>query len=395
MKITFIVTKLNLNGGGENHDVMMKARALQEMGHEINVATAFSNLNDMPAAMPFNILKEQAPRGGLLALQIFIVRVLKKYQAQTDVFYLVGSSFLFGGGWYRLFCGSSKPVVADLNGYADYIEGYYKKEPLYPIVYLPWRRNLRQKIKHVARIWLERSLGVFLINRLDAIVFMTKTIAHYYERAGVNKDKSAVIPSFMDIKSPKIQVLQNNPFVKFSKDAFHILCVGRFHVDKGIDLLIKAFSGYSCPNAILHLVGDGPEKIVLEEMVNKNGLDKKIKFYPWQKSDEVVAFYQHANLFVHPARLPEPMVRTVIEAMSFGLPLVVSNTSRESWLNEVAKVFTLGDTGDLRAKIEQACADKIFLDRAGVNCKIRAREFDYRKHAPALSWLLTEFYNGA
>ena len=387
MKITFIITKLDINGGGENLDILMKIRALQEAGHEISVVTAFSNLNYIPSAMSFNVFEEQAPRGGLLVLQIFIVKILKKYAAQTDVFYLVGSSFLFGAGWYRL--GKSRPVVADLNGYADYVEVYYKKEPLYPKSYLPWRKNLRRNLKHAIRIYIERFLGVFLINRFDAIIFMTETIARYYQRVGVRRNKASVIPSFMDLKVLTSRLALDNPFLKFSKDSFNILCVGRFHIDKGMDLLIEAFSGVNFPNAKLHLVGDGPEKAVLEKIVKEKGLSDKVKFYPWHTVDGLAAFYKHADLFVHPARLPEPMVRTVVEAMSFGLPLVVTDTSSEPWVaEEVAKTFKLGDVADLRIKIETACQDKDFLVKARLMAEQRGKEFDYRNYVNQLSGIL-------
>lgn len=389
MKICFVITKLNINGGGENHDVIMKVRALQEKGHEVVVVTIFSTFNNIPKDINVCIIEEQAKTIGLLGLQIFIVRLLKKHAPRTDVFYLVGSSFIFGGGWYRIFTKNSKPIVADLNGYVDFVEAYYKKESLYPSAYLPHTQSLLRKVKYQARILLERSLGVYLINHLDAIVIMTKTIAQYYIRAGIKKDKVTIIPSFQDIRALQQEPLQSNPFSQYPENTFHILCAGRIHIDKGVDILIEAFSQCRCQNAILHIVGDGPEKVALEEIVNKKGLSEKVKFYPWQKVDRLVAFYQHADLFVHPARLPEPMVRTTLEAMSFGLPLVVTATSSEHWVaKEVAKMFVLGDVLDLRTKVEAAYRDKFFLENARIRGKKRAIEFDYRQHIPCLNDML-------
>lgn len=389
MRITFIVTKLNFNGGGENHDVIMKIRALQEKGHVITVVTVFSKLNNIPKGVSFRVIEEQPPSNKLIGLQIFIVGIFKKYASQTDIFYLIGSSFVFGGGWYRLAAKTSKPVVADLNGYADYVEGYYKKAPLYPADRLPWERSWRSKLKHQIRIWLERWLGVYLINRLDAIIFMTGTIAQYYFRVGVKKDKATIVPSFQDIKAWQAKLLESNPFPESSEKTFNILCLDRFHLDKGIDLLIKAFERCHSIDAKLHLVGNGPEFDNLIFLIKKKKLGEKVKFYPWQTADQLVAFYQHADLFVHPARLPEPLARTTIEAMSFGCPLVVSSTSSEDWVaKEVAKTFVLGDVTDLTNKIIAAYNDKSFLQSARVRGKIRAEELDYRRHINQLNNVL-------
>ncbi|MDD4271845.1 MAG: glycosyltransferase family 4 protein [Patescibacteria group bacterium] len=393
MRITFIVTKLNFTGGGENHDIIIKIRGLKERGHEVTVVTTFSKSNSIPPDINFQLIEEQKPGNGLLSLQFFIANILKKHAPGTDVFYLINSSFLFGAGWYRLSVRGSKPVVADLNGYADFVETYYKKEPLYPLARIPFKQSLLRKIKHWFRILLERSIGVYLTNRLDAIVIMTKTIAQHYARAGVKQDKITIIPSPHDILALSKQPLQDNPFFKYPKNIFHILFTGRFHFDKGVDILIKAFSQCDCPGAMLHLVGDGPEKAALEEMVNKAGLSERVKFYSWREPGKLIPFYQHASLFVHTARLPEPLIRTTVEAMAFGLPLVATDTCGEDWFKEVAKTFPLGDISACAKAIEAAYSDNNFRVMAKANGIKRAKEFDYRQQIINLDNILTCVYD--
>ena len=72
MKIIFIVTKLNFIGGGENHDIIIKIRGLQERGHEVTVVTTFSKSNNIPSNITFRVIEEQVLGNGLLGLQIFI-----------------------------------------------------------------------------------------------------------------------------------------------------------------------------------------------------------------------------------------------------------------------------------------------------------------------------------
>lgn len=378
MKIIIVTNKLNLNGGGENHDVMIRVRGLKERGHEATVLTIFSNLNNFPEDLPFRIIEEQAPSLRLLSLQAFMVGILKKYGSETDVFYLIGSSALFAGGWYRRFIKGSKPVVGDINGYLDFVQTY-KKTPLYPLGHLNQGQSYAQKAKYFFRVMLERSLGVYFINRLDALVFMTKRVVSYHSRAGVKNSKITVIPSFHDINALQNKPLEPNPFIKYPPDTFNIVCSGRLHLDKGVDILIRAFAKCSCPGAILHIIGEGPEKENLKKLAEELNLNDKVVFHPWQKPEGLVKFYQHARLFVYPGRLPEAMVRATTEAMALGLPLVLPDTSVEDWAAlGVAKIFKNGDSEALRLKLEEAYRDKEFINQAGIYGKKLAPEFDYR-----------------
>ena len=238
---------------------------------------------------------------------------------------------------------------------------------------------------------MERLIGVRLLNNFDAIVIMTKTLAGYYIRAGVRPDKITVIPSFQDIIAFQNQPLQNNPFSQYPKNAFHILFTGRLYIDKGADILIDALAKFSRPDCILHIVGEGEQKSELVKRVRELGLASVIKFYPWQSLHDLAGFYQHAHLFVHPGRLPEPLVRTTIEAMAFGLPLIVTDTSVEKWLaQEVAKVFKLGDSADLAAKIMDAYQDKQWQKAAAINGRQRALNFDFRGLIPLLDRTIIE-----
>lgn len=388
MNVTFIVTKLDLNGGGEKFDILLTAQALQENGHRVRVITVFSELNNISQAVNFSVSEERAKSKGLIALQILVVRILKKYAAQTDIFYLIGSSFIFGSGWYRLFTSHSKPVVAHLNGYANFAEAYFKQAPLWPPKYLNDATGLVRGAKHKIRLFLERSIGVYLVNKLDAITIMSEATAYYYRRAGIRPAKISILYSFHDIATLQKEATRQNPFLKFPSTAFHILSVGRIYIDKGVDFLVKAFAEARLPNAILHIIGAGPQKNELENFVNKQGLSHAIKFYPWQDHDTLIAFYQYSRLFVYPARLPESMVRTSVEAMALGVPLVVPDTGAAAWIPEVAKIFKNGDAADLRAQLEAAYSDIKFQNTAAERGKKLALKFDYRRSINQLDQIL-------
>jgi glycosyltransferase involved in cell wall biosynthesis len=391
MKIIVIMNKLNMSGGGENHDVYMKVRALQERGHDVVFVTMFSEHNNIPKDFSIPVIPEHASGRGVLGLQRYIVAILKKYAAQTDIFYVVSNTFMIGAGWYcmRARRHKRKPVVIDINGYAGFVQDYYKKEPLYPRASTSYEKNMISRIKHAARIVIERTLGVYLVNHIDSIIMISRATASYYIHAGVHEHKITVILGFHDIEALQKIPLQHNPFVGSTPGIRHILCTGRLHIDKGFDLLLDAVARLKGSAIMVHIIGDGPEKDRLMTQVAALQIGSMVTFYPWCRPDELVAFYQHADLFAYPGRLPDVMVRVTVEAMACGLPLILPDGSAEDWeALGVAKVFSNGDSVDLSQKIRAALEDSLFQKNASRTGVQKAKDFDYRTLAVSLEKLL-------
>lgn len=75
------------------------------------------------------------------------------------------------------------------------------------------------------------------------------------------------------------------------------------------------------PNARLWLVGDGPDRTLLEELAASLGLSDKIVF--WGKRDDIPALLAGMDRFVLPSH-HEGMSIALIEAQASGLPCIVS-----------------------------------------------------------------------
>lgn len=73
---------------------------------------------------------------------------------------------------------------------------------------------------------------------------------------------------------------------------------------KGIDLLIKSYNIFekTHPNSILIIAGEGPEKKKLQLLVNKFGLQEKIKLLGYISDVEKFSFMKQSKFFVLPSR---------------------------------------------------------------------------------------------
>jgi glycosyltransferase involved in cell wall biosynthesis len=115
-------------------------------------------------------------------------------------------------------------------------------------------------------------------------------------------------------------------------DVFLILFVGRLIRLKGADLLLKAFSMIEKPkNARLWLVGDGPERIVLEDLSRRLGIEQSVNFMGHIDHDKLPDIYAAADLFVIPSREligvgREGQGTVLLEAMAASCPVIGSDS---------------------------------------------------------------------
>src|SRR4030042_2168673 len=107
----------------------------------------------------------------------------------------------------------------------------------------------------------------------------------------------------------------------FFKDHIPIvIAIGRLARQKGFDTLIKAFS-LVIPkvNARLIMLGDGPERESLEEMVKDLGLIDKVSFAGFQNNP--YKFLSRADVFVLSSNY-EGLPMVILEAMACGAPII-------------------------------------------------------------------------
>jgi glycosyltransferase involved in cell wall biosynthesis len=119
--------------------------------------------------------------------------------------------------------------------------------------------------------------------------------------------------------------------------------VGRLVPVKGQRDLIQAFSKFlpSCPQAILHIIGDGPEKEPLTTLIKELDLENKVCLLG--SKNDVPQRLSEYDCFIFPSH-SEGFSGSVVEAMFAGLPVLASDIP----VNK--EVITHIDTGYLFEK---------------------------------------------
>ncbi|MFC7114614.1 glycosyltransferase family 4 protein [Natronoarchaeum sp. GCM10025703] len=161
-----------------------------------------------------------------------------------------------------------------------------------------------------------KTIGRWTFNQADVVFCYTEEDRERVQEYGVS--------TRIEVVSNGIDIERFTPHGRASEKIDHrgpvILFVGRLVEGKRPQDAVKAISKLSNEKDIkLYLIGDGPMRSDLEKIA-----DKKIEFLGQLAYDEMCKIYRSGDVLVLPSRA-EGLPRTVLEAMSSGIPVVVSD----------------------------------------------------------------------
>lgn len=135
-----------------------------------------------------------------------------------------------------------------------------------------------------------------------------------------------------------------------------IFSCGRLIYYKGFDVLIEA-AKYISDNAIIHISGTGPLKEILQQKIDENLLNDKVKLLGRLSDEELEKEYSNCYLYCFPSVERGEMTGMVqFEALSYGKPIVSYNIPRSG-----APTFNIEGVTGFKVPVydEKALADKI------------------------------------
>ncbi|KAA6431459.1 glycosyltransferase family 4 protein [Dyadobacter flavalbus] len=219
-----------------------------------------------------------------------------------------------------------KPTVLNITGYFDWAQVllmFYARIRGVKVVLSSESSSADHN-----RSALKERLKSFIVNRANAFFCFGRTSAQYLESLGVNPAaimvRNAAVIDEDTVRTrydlAKKQVGNENLIRKF-------IFTGRLAPEKNLSLLIRAFYNVQPINSgswQLLLVGDGPERDLLENLTKSLNLSGKVTFaggFPWYKVPEWLA---KSDVLVLPSK-SEPWGLVVNEAMTCGMPVLVSD----------------------------------------------------------------------
>jgi glycosyltransferase involved in cell wall biosynthesis len=130
-----------------------------------------------------------------------------------------------------------------------------------------------------------------------------------------DNDKLFFIPSGITMEPLDLKLIEKK-FDSFRKDKINITIVSRLVKRKHIDKVLLAL-GKVKGNFICNIIGDGPEYDNLINLVNKNLLKEKVKFWGYQNHEKIKKILEKSHIFILISEW-ETFGLVYIEAMSQG-----------------------------------------------------------------------------
>ncbi|CNH13162.1 glycosyltransferase family 4 protein [Yersinia pekkanenii] len=187
-------------------------------------------------------------------------------------------------------CDTKMSLLAKLSGYKNIIAiEHFEYDVINPI------------LKYIRKI---------IYRKISAVVTLTNEDADKYSWLPKNKHK--IIPNIVEIPEKKI-------FESDKKN--NVLAVGRFVEQKGFDLLLAAWAKIPTQDWSLTIVGDGPDKPLLEKFIKEKNLTN-VYLEPF--TDNIGKYYEQAKIFVLSSRY-EGLGMVLIEALAYSLPCISFN----------------------------------------------------------------------
>ncbi len=229
------------------------------------------------------------------------------------------------------------PDVVHINsewtiGYFGALYAHHKKIPFVFTFHTMWEDYLANYISFLPEFTLRkigRNVVKYYLKRADMIIAPTKRIASVVEDYGIEK-KPVIIPTGIpdDSYRPSIGrslLIQARLFRKFPhlKGKKILLFVGRIVKEKNLSFLYDVLEMVQKkqPRTALLFVGGGPYLQELQEVAGERGLSQSVAFPGYMNSEDLIYFYNMAQVFVFPSKT-ETQGLVTVEAMLLGLPVV-------------------------------------------------------------------------
>ena len=178
------------------------------------------------------------------------------------------------------------------------------------------------RLKYVLRAQVERAN----LRRSQAVIVLSEQSRGEAATLGYPAAKIRKLAGGVDVE--RFVVTADRSAVRsglgLPDDRFILFSVRRLAPRMGLDNLIKAMPSVAArhPKALLLIGGKGPEAGRLAALVEELGLRAHVRLTGFIPDDQLVSYYQAADLFVLPTVALEGFGLVTTEALACGVPVV-------------------------------------------------------------------------
>ena len=206
---------------------------------------------------------------------------------------------------------------------------------------------------------------------MDGIIVSNKTQFDEIKK----KFKGKLFKSYLWVNLPKISITKSKMKKKLNlpRKNFIFGSIGRFHPQKGFDILINCFQKLNLKNCTLILIGNGHKEYVKLETDSNN-------FKIIGHVDNVSNYYNIFDICLFASRW-ETFGYSLIESMKFNKPIISSkHIGNKDWINK----FQINQFDINKKKYLKVLIKKLYKS-SSLKKKYDLDMFDYKKNCEAIT----------
>jgi glycogen(starch) synthase len=318
-----IHTRFHPNVGGIETVAALLVREWARAGESVTVVTDIAHPGDTKAEFAFPVWRQPSPGEW--------VRLLRSH----DV--VIHFNVSLRAVWPLLLV--RRPFVAVHHGFY--------------IVDRSGRRDWKEKLK----LWIAR--------RATRNVAVSEAIAR---AIGI---RAAIIPNPYDPA-----VFFSTPQLMRSRD---LIFVGRLVSDKGVDGLLRALALVRDRDLRpgLTIVGDGPERSLLEKLVEELGLNDQVRFTGSKSPRDIADLFRQHTILVVPSLWEEPFGVVALEGIASGCAVIASKGGGlPEAVGPCGVTFPNGNVAALAGEIEHLLTESGRIAELLANAKAHLAKHD-------------------
>jgi len=316
MRILQVHNKYRPGWGGEETVVDLEAQLLRENGNEVETVSLWTG--ELEGAGAFKLIST-----GLGTVWSFRGHRLVREAIggfRPDLVHVHNTFPLFSPSIYWAANAADIPVVQTLHNYrlacANALllrddrpcEECVGRFPWPALRYRCHSSSFFRTLAVTSMNVIHRWAGTYR-NKIQAYIALTEFSKDILIRAGLARDKIFVKPNFTP--DPDALVALRSPRVIFA---------GSINRAKGVHLLLEAWSQLALPGFKLVLLGDGPDRPMLQ---SRYAGDSSIEWLGSQPRNTVLEYIATSQWVVLPSLAYENFAMSVLEAFSVGTPVIV------------------------------------------------------------------------
>jgi glycosyltransferase involved in cell wall biosynthesis len=353
--------------GGREFVVHNLAIALKELGHDVTVFVPFIKERKNIDLCSYRIVQfgfRGAGRLGLMTPSMYIMFLYVIWRYRIDIINIHG---VFQGKAYTfqfLQLLLKMPVIGTPHG--DDVQ-------IFPD--LNYGVRLDPKNDRIVR----RN-----VNLCDRITAISRSIREHLEDILEDRNRIVDIPNgiwtstfFNNVNRDETRKKYNLPV-----NSMLLISVGRNHPKKGFLIAVEALSKLKNKSAHIAYLIIGKDMKLIREKANELGVSELL-FTPGQlEAKEVAELFQASDMYISPS-LIESFGITTIEAMSAGLPCIVSDIegSRDIVTSKFGIFTKPGDAQELADAIQKLVENRLLMKKMGEEALLESRKYDWSKIA--------------